>query len=178
MVWAFSLSHRFSLQGAAFIGGAAVVGGVVSAVAAARGRSFGAAATIAGTVTVISWCIVLCSLPDFERYKPVPAFSRELQDRLAPGDVVAHYQVALPSMVFYLRRHVEQSFEAAKFVATVTSGKTVYAVLSADDYNSLAPEIGARTCIIDRRPTFEVKLRQVLKRQPLPELLLISNRCR
>jgi len=34
------------------------------------------------------------------------------------------------------------------------------------------------TCIIDHRPTFEVKLRQVLKRQPLPELLLITNRCK
>ena len=50
-------------------------------------------------------------------------------------------------------------------------------MLSADDYAALAPRIGARTCIIDRRPTFEVKLRQVLARQPLPELLLISNRC-
>jgi len=141
-------------------------------------RPAAAALTLVAAVIAVDWTAVVRVLPEFERYKPVPAFSRELQDRLAPGDVVAHYQVALPSMVFYLRRHVEQSFEAAKFVAAVTSGKTVYAVLSADDYNSLAPEIGARTCIIDRRPTFEVKLRQVLKRQPLPELLLISNRCR
>ena len=45
-------------------------------------------------------------LPEFERYKPVPPFSALLQQRLQPGDEVAHYQVALPSMVFYLQRHV------------------------------------------------------------------------
>jgi hypothetical protein len=62
-------------------------------------------------------------------------------------------------------------------VRAILADKHVYAVLSNDDYGSLAPQIAARTCIIERRPTFEVKLRQVLARQPLPELLLISNRC-
>jgi hypothetical protein len=80
-------------------------------------------------------------------------------------------------MVYYLRRHVDQVVEDAKFVTAILSDQQVYAVLSADDYKSLQPQIGARTCVIDRRPTFEVKLRQVLARQPLPELLLISNRC-
>ena len=51
-------------------------------------------------------------------------------------------------------------------------------MLSDDDYAALAPRIGARTCIIDRRPTFDVKLKRVLAREPLPELLLISNQCR
>jgi len=80
--------------------------------------------------------------------------------------------------VFYLRRHVEQYFDEAPFVAAIRSDRRVYAVLSADDYAALTPQIAAATCIIDHRPTFEVKLRQVLKRQPLPQLLLITNRCR
>ena len=79
--------------------------------------------------------------------------------------------------VDYLRRHVEKFDDEAPFVSAILSGERVYAVLSADDYRTLAPQIASRTCIIDHRPTFEVKLRQVLARQPLPELLLISNRC-
>ena len=66
---------------------------------------------------------------------------------------------------------------AAPFVAAVHSRRRVYAVLSAEDYAALAPRIGAATCVVERRPTFEIKLRQVLTRQPLPELLLITNRC-
>jgi hypothetical protein len=58
----------------------------------------------------------------------------------------------------------------------MTSGRRVYAVLSADDYAFLRPRLGP-TCVVDRRPTFEVKLRQVLKREPLPEIFLIANRC-
>jgi hypothetical protein len=126
----------------------------------------------------VNWTFVLRVLPEFERYKPVPALSALLGDRLAPGDVVMHYQVALPSMVFYLRRHVDQYFDEEAFVKALQAAPRAYAVLSADDYQSLSGRIGATTCIIDHRPTFEVKLRQVLKRQPLPELLLITNRCR
>ena len=57
------------------------------------------------------------------------------------------------------------------------SGHRVYAVLSSDDYAALAGPLGGRTCVIDRRSTFDVKLKRVLARQPLPELLLITNRC-
>ena len=49
--------------------------------------------------------------------------------------------------------------------------------ISAGDYADLAPRLAVRTCVIDRRSTFEVKLRQVLARQKLPELVLITNRC-
>ena len=50
-------------------------------------------------------------------------------------------------------------------------------MLSADDYAALAPGLAGRTCVIERRPTFDVKLNSVLAREPLPELLLITNRC-
>ena len=53
----------------------------------------------------------------------------------------------------------------------------MYAVLCDDDYAALAPRIGGRTCVIDRRPTFDAKLNHILARQPEPQLLLISNVC-
>ena len=169
--------RTYALDSAAIVGGLALSGGTVALVLGLRRRLAAAGLILLAAIVAMNWAFVLRVLPEFERYKPVPAFSRALQDRLAPDDVVAHYQVALPSMVFYLRRHVEQYFDEAPFVAAVRSGRRVYAVLSADDYAALAPQIGASTCVVDRRPTFEVKLRQVLKRQPLPELLLITNRC-
>ena len=116
-------------------------------------------------------------LPDFERYKPVPAIARVLAPRLQPQDVVANYQVALPSMVYYLQRHVDEYFDREPFVQVVLSQRRVYAVLSDDDYAELHGAIGARTCVLYRRPTFDVKLQSVLAREPLPELLLVTNRC-
>jgi hypothetical protein len=160
------------------VGGLALAGGMITLFLGLKRRPASAGITLLAAIVAMNWAFVIRVLPEFERYKPVPAFSQTLQQRLAPGDAVAHYQVALPSMVFYLRRHVEQYFDEAPFVAAVRSDKRLYAVLSADDYAALVPQIGTATCIVDRRPTFEVKLRQVLKRQPLPELLLITNRCK
>ena len=99
----------------------------------------------------MDWVFVVRVLPEFERYKPVAPFSRTLARRLQPGDVVAHYQVALPSMVFYLRRHVDQYFDEEPFVAAMLSAAHVYAVLSQDDYAALRAGIASRTCVIERR---------------------------
>jgi 4-amino-4-deoxy-L-arabinose transferase-like glycosyltransferase len=169
--------RTYALDSAAIVGGLALAGGLCGLVYAVRRRPGAAALTVLGVLIAMNWAFVLRVLPEFERYKPVPAFSRTLQDRLAPDDVVAHYQVALPSMVFYLQRHVEQYFDEAHFLAAMRSGTRVYAVLSAEDYAALAPRLSGTSCVIERRPTFEVKLRQVLTREPLPELLLITNKC-
>ena len=92
--------------------------------------------------------------------------SDTLARRLQPGDVVAHYQVALPSMVFYLHRHIDQYFDEEPFVAAMLSGRHVYAVLAQDDYDALRGRLASRTCVIERRPTFDVKLRNMLARSP------------
>ena len=82
-----------------------------------------AAMTLLAAIVAVNWTVVVRVLPEFERYKPVPGFSDTLRQRLQPGDVVAHYQVALPSMVFYLQRHVDQFFDEAPFIESMRSGK-------------------------------------------------------
>jgi len=177
VVWLFDMAGRvYALDGALTVGAIALAGGIVTLFLGLSNRTAAAAMTLLAATVAVNWTAVVRVLPEFERYKPVPGFSETLRQRLQPDDVVAHYQVALPSMVFYLQRHVAQYFDEAPFIDTMKSDKRVYAVLSADDFMSLSTRL-PRTCVLDHRPTFEVKLRQVLKRQPLPELLLISNRC-
>ena len=53
----------------------------------------------------------------------------------------------------------------------------MFAVLSAGDYDDIARDAGVPTCVLDRRPTVNIKLKAVLARDPLPEVLLITNRC-
>jgi 4-amino-4-deoxy-L-arabinose transferase-like glycosyltransferase len=179
VLYIFETAGRvYALDSALIVGVVGLAGGVATVACGAARKPASAALALVAAMIAVDWAFVVRVLPEFERYKPVPEISRMLHDRLKPGDVVAHYQVSLPSMVYYLRRHVDQYVEQGPFVDAVLSDKHVYAALSADDYAALAPQIAARTCVIDRRPTFEVKLRQVLVRQPLPELLLISNRCK
>jgi 4-amino-4-deoxy-L-arabinose transferase-like glycosyltransferase len=167
----------YALNGALLIGAIGVAGGLAVCVLGVVRHPARAALTLLTATIAVNWIFVTVVLPDFERYKPVPFFSHTLQTRLTPTDVVAEYQVALPSLVYYLGRHVDQYFDPDLFVSAVLGPRPLYATLSADDYQELAPRIAARTCIIERRPTFDVKLKSVLAREPLPELLLITNQC-
>ena len=139
-----------------------------------RARS-GLAVVLVSLVT-LNWAFVIRVLPSFERYKPVPPISAAINARIAQGDVVAHYNVALPSMVYYLGRHIEIVFDREKFLSLMRGAQRVYAVLSASDYEQLAGELPG-TCVLERRPTVNIKLKAVLARDPLPEVLLITNRC-
>ena len=59
-------------------------------------------------------------------------------------------------------------FDREVFLQLLRGERTVYAVLSAHDYAALLPEIGVPTCVLERRPTVNVKLKAVLARDPLP----------
>lgn len=172
-----SPAGQYMLAGARMMGIAAMLGGAAAVGAAWARRLRPGLLAVGATFVLLDWIFVVRVLPDFERFKPVPGFARTLEPRLRPGDVVLTYDEALPSLVYYLRRHVEPYFEPEPLVAHFQSGQAVYAVLSANNYRDLATAFGTRTCILDRRPTFDVKLRNMLAQEPPPELLLISNRC-
>ena len=167
----------YTLRGAHAIAIIGIAAGALTSLLAAIRRPWQSAAVLVAALIAVDWMFVVRVLPDFERYKPVVPMSQTLAGRLQPGDAVVHYQVALPSMVYYLGRHIDQYFDEQPFVAAMRSGRRTYAVLSQSDYDALADQLASRTCIIDRRPTFDVKLRNMLSREPPPELLLITNDC-
>jgi 4-amino-4-deoxy-L-arabinose transferase-like glycosyltransferase len=167
----------YSVNGIRAVGIVAVLGGLIAA-GLAVGRQVTAAIVAAFvTLAVVNWLFVLRVLPDFERYKPVPALSDTLRPILRPGDRIAHFNVALPSMVYYLRHRVEPYYSPEAFVGAMRSGSRVYGIVSERDYAGLEADLAPWTCVVQRVPTFDVKLRNVLARDPLPELLLITNRC-
>ena len=171
----------YALDGAAFVGSAAAIGGAVALVLALANRARAALAVVLLSLITLNWAFVIRVLPSFERYKPVPPLSAAIRERFAEGDVVAHYNVALPSMVYYLGRHIEILFDQDAFLQLLRGDRKVFAVLSASDYAQLLPIIkasGVETCVLDRRPTVNIKLKAVLARDALPEVLLIANRCR
>jgi 4-amino-4-deoxy-L-arabinose transferase-like glycosyltransferase len=172
-----SSAGLYVIDGAWLMGLAGVAGGIAVAGAALVFRRRVALVALVVTFVALDWIFVLRVLPGFERYKPVPGFARTLAPRLQLGDAVVTYDEALPSLVFYLQRPVDPYFEADEFLARLRSGNTIYGVLSAGNYSELRDRIGIPTCIIDQRPTFDVKLKNMLASQPLPELVLITNRC-
>ena len=166
----------YRLEGARLAGWIAAGGGLLIAVLAWRRLRAGAVAAAVAVFVAFNWVLATLALPSFEQYKPVVPLSREIQQRAMPGDVIAHFDVALPSMVFYLRRHIEIGFDPDAFVRQMQSNRRVFAVLPANRYEELAPAFGMPTCVIARHPTSDIRLRSVVQLQPPPEVLLVMNR--
>jgi 4-amino-4-deoxy-L-arabinose transferase-like glycosyltransferase len=155
----------------------AIVGGLVVAVLPWRGRDAVAVSAALLVFIAFNWILAVRALPDFERYKPVVPLSRIIEERAGPDDVVAHFEVALPSMVYYLRRHVAGGLDEDTFTRLLGSERRVFAVLPADRYEALKERFGVGTCVIGRHLTSDIRLRSLLEQQPPPEVLLITNRC-
>ena len=168
----------YALDGAAAVGIVGALGGVVTLALALGKRTRYALIALAMSLIALNWTFVIRVLPSFEQYKPVPSPERDDSTARAAGGPRRTLQRRaaqhglLPGSAH--RRHVRPRAASSQ---VLRGDRAVYAVLSANDYAQLEPEIGVRTCVLQRAPTVNVKLNAVLARDPLPEVLLITNRC-
>jgi 4-amino-4-deoxy-L-arabinose transferase-like glycosyltransferase len=167
----------YRVDGAQMTGWLAAAGGVAVAVLARLRRRAAAVAAVLGVFIAFNWILVLQALPSFEQYKPVVPLSRVIEREASADDAVAHFDVALPSMVFYLKRHIDVWIDPEMFLGQIRSDRRVYAVLPASRYDELKTRFAVPTCVLARHPTSDVRLRSVLEREPPPEVVLVTNRC-
>ena len=167
----------FGLDGLGIAAGIAIAGAAVIGFCLVRDRRAVAVAAVLVVFAAFNWTLLTRVLPSFERYKPVVPFSEVIRAQSQPGDTVAQFDVAMPSMVFYVRQHVDLLVDEQAFVQMMQSGKPLFAVLPEVRYQELQPGFGVRTCVLDRRPAVDVKLRDVLAGRGPALLVLVSTRC-
>ena len=166
----------YEVDGVAPVAVVAIAGGLGAVVLAFAGQWRRGLLVFLAAGVLVNWILVLRVLPSFEKYKPVPPLTRFLESRVAEGDIIAHYSVALPSMVYYMRRHIEVTYDRARFIEIMRGPSRVFAVLWTEEYERLKGELGA-TCELHRTPSFNIKIGAVIEREPLPHLVVITNRC-
>ena len=175
-LWFFAIVRRYALEGAAFVGAVAAVGGAVALVWLLRRNLLASVATIVTSLAVIAWCVVLCTLPDFERYKPVKPFSDIIRSRASVGAIVGSYKFSLPSMVFYLHRPVMEVVLPDHLRAVFYSSSDVYFIMAEDEYDSVKDRLPVDTYVLARQQMFDLKPRNFLEGSELPRFVLVSNR--
>jgi 4-amino-4-deoxy-L-arabinose transferase-like glycosyltransferase len=169
-------SADYQLDGARAAGLLAAGGGLLSLLLALVGRSQAAALALALTLIAFNWICVWRVLPDFERFKPVRPLC-EIIEQEAPADaLIGYYRFAAPSMVFYLRRQVFEHYQPAALLSAFESGRAVYCLMLADDYEQLKPQLPPQVGVLASRPLFQVKLKSILEKREPPRLLLITNK--
>jgi 4-amino-4-deoxy-L-arabinose transferase-like glycosyltransferase len=169
-------SEPYRFDGAIAIGGIAIIGGLVMLVAATIKQRFAAVIASALALVVLNWIFVLWTLPGFERFKPVRPFSQIIASRAGVDSLVGYYKIASPSMVFYLRRQVFEYYKQEELQQALVSGKEVYCLIAAEDYETIKQSLPVPTYILASYPLFQVKLKSILNKIEPPRLMLISNK--
>lgn len=174
--WVFAVSHRYAVQGANPVAVIALAGAAGALLASLRRQIFAAGAVVACTLVMISWCVVLSSLPDFERYKPVRPFSDIIRSRASVGAIVGYYKCALPSMVYYLNRPIMEVVLPDHLLAVFHSGSEVYFVMPEADYRDIKNRLPVKTYVLARQQMFDLRPKSFLDGSELPQFVLVSNR--
>jgi 4-amino-4-deoxy-L-arabinose transferase-like glycosyltransferase len=172
----FAVWQRYSLDGVAFVGVATAIAGLAALVFVLKRQLFAAAASVASGVVITSWCVVLCTLPDFERYKPVRPFAEIIRSRASVGAIIGSYRFALPSMVFYLHRPVMEVVLSEHLRAVFYSSSDIYFVMPEAEYQRVKDGLPVRTYVLARQPMFDLKPRNFIEGSELSEFVLVSNR--
>lgn len=171
-----SSSEPYAIDGANAVGAIAIIGGLVTLAAATINRRFTAIAASALTLAALNWTFVIWTLPGFERFKPVRQLSQAIAARAGADSLVGYYRVASPSMAFYLRRQVFEYYRQEELEQALASGKEVYCLIAAQDYETIKQSLPVPTYILASHPMFQVKLRSILNKVEPPRLMLISNK--
>jgi hypothetical protein len=166
----------YQLAGAAAIGYSAIAGGLIVALLAFFKRRFIAIASIALTFIIFNWIFVMCTLSDFERFKPVRTLCEMIDERAAPDSLVGYYRVASPSMVFYLRRRIFEYYKPEEIEQALVSGKEVYCLMLSRDYEAMKETLPVATYVLASRPVFQVKLKSIFDKVEPPQVVIISNK--
>lgn len=180
-------TQPYRLAGTLVIGCAGIIGGIIAAGATVLNKTRLAILTTALTVIGCNWVFVLRTLPDFERYRPVQALSEVIAAEAGPEALVGYFRAAYPSMVFYLRRPIfeyvalgepaaARILEQNELEAAFSSGKEVFCLMTATEYEAIRALLPPETRVLASHPIFKVKLKGILDRGELPQVVLISNK--
>jgi 4-amino-4-deoxy-L-arabinose transferase-like glycosyltransferase len=171
-----SMGTWYQLAGSRAVAFVALAGGVIALVLALRRRVPQSALALGSAFAVMSWVFVATSLPDFEKYKPVARFAEIISQRAAPQARIGYYRFAVPSLVFYTRRAVFESFDLESLLRVFASGDEVYCLMTAEDYAAVKNSLPGPTYVVVRQPLFDVKVQTLLEGTALPDIVLVSNR--
>ena len=172
----FAGGDLLALAGAREIALLATIGGVIVVVELARRRAMMAVAVMVLVVASAQWIFVLWTLPDFERYKPIPPLVRTIRAQAGPDARIGYYRFASPSMVFYLRQPIFEYFDERQLIDLFEAEGEIYCVIRAVDYDAIGAKLSSPTYVLDRRPMIDVRLRTLMSEDSVSDVLLVSNR--
>jgi 4-amino-4-deoxy-L-arabinose transferase-like glycosyltransferase len=151
--------------------------GILALASLWRRRGQAAVLTIAAAFVLFNYLFVASALPELERLKPVPPLAETIASRGSADAALAFFNMDLPSLVYYANRSVTKVGDLESAERFFKDHAEVWMLASEPDWNALRVRVPA-ACVADRQPLFNAKGSDVLRRQPPPNVLLLTNKCR
>ncbi len=137
--------------------------------------------SLVGIMLASAFLYRLVFLPLIEPYRPIKPLCEVIAREVRTEDLVGTYNVAAPSMVFYLRRRIFQVFQPEELRALLASHRRIFCVMPESDFHHLERLFPDQLTVWERRPMLTLRLNLLLEgraKRRLPHVLLVSNRPR
>jgi 4-amino-4-deoxy-L-arabinose transferase-like glycosyltransferase len=167
----------YALVAAVPMAGLLAVAAILAFASLQRRRGDVAVLTLAAAFVLFNYLFVMSALPELERLKPIPPLASTIATRGSGDAQIAFFNMDLPSLVYYTNRPVKKIGDVDAAAQFFRDHKEVWMLSSEAEWRELQPRV-PDACIGDRHPLFSAKGSDVLKRQPPPDVLLITNKCR
>lgn len=177
LIVAFFTNGPYALASAPVLAGVLAVAGVLAFTLLTRRSHAAAVMTIAAGFVSFNYFFVLWALPDVERMKPAPLLAQVVTRRASPAAALGSFNVGLPSFVYYAGRPVEQLDDVDQAARFLTDHAEAWMLAGEGEWTDLHARIPA-ACIAARRPAFLSRGSDIMRGQPPPDVLLITNNCR
>jgi 4-amino-4-deoxy-L-arabinose transferase-like glycosyltransferase len=164
----------YAIAGAPAIAALLATTGVLTIVALWRRHFEMAVLTLAAGFVAFNYLFVARVLPDLERMKPVPPLAAIVNARAGAGAALAFFNMDLPSFVYYTRRPVTKVGDADQAARFFDAHADAWMLSGAAEFEALQARM-PDLCVAARRPLFVAKASDILRRQPPPDVLLVTR---
>jgi 4-amino-4-deoxy-L-arabinose transferase-like glycosyltransferase len=171
----YNAGSNYKLEGTTAIGYVLLMAGIAAFSLILRREHFIAVCIVALGMVISNWIVVLRVLPSYEQYRPVKSLSNIISTHASPQAMVGYYGYAAPSMVYYLHRPVFEYFHEKELIDACLSGKELYCLITARDYEAIKPKLPVTTCILAKHPQLILNWKRIINNEDLPYMLVITN---
>ncbi len=144
-----------------------------------RQRPTHAFGVLVATITVLH-AAVAGLLPEIERYRPVRPLAERIRQEAGPEDLVGYYRYTAPSLCYYTRRKIFETFTPEELHALLRSGKRVFCVMREHDARELSRRYELSLRMLECRPSLLPlrmrELRRLRRPEDLERVCVVTNR--
>ncbi|KAF0248359.1 MAG: dolichyl-phosphate-mannose-protein mannosyltransferase [bacterium] len=128
------------------------------------------------TFTFLLILSITLVIPKIEFYRPIPRFAKIIESESSLSDEVGTFSIDTPSLMFYTKRAIFQSWKIDEMKNRLESDKIVYFVTREDYLEGLKQQTSSHLEVLDSRPLLQLRWEHLFGKEKKPAMHLVLVR--